>query len=117
MKFDYCTMLVNREEMELLPLHLNSLFHHNTKDSVNVKISVPDNDPEIINYCNQFPVEVCLLPKHPHYGRPGNGHRQVGYDSANRMDKLVRTCTTDFVVLSHLDIVHTEPMIPSIRKK
>lgn len=117
MKFDYCTMLANREEMELLPLHLNSLLHFHPNDEFNIKICVPE-DKEIIECCKNFPnadIEILVLPTFPHYGLLGNGHRQVGYDCANRMDKLMQICDAEWVVMSHLDVIYEGQMFQEIK--
>ena len=103
MKIDYCTILTSKNEFPLLSLNLNSMKHYMGNSIQSVKISVPD-DLEIIEFCKQFPVEVIV---HPTYTQMLNhpGLKQAGFDCANRMDKLVWSCESDYVILSHLDIV------------
>jgi len=100
---DYCTILFNKSEHALLPLHLNSLRHY-SKDLFNIKISVRPEDTESIEYCKQFDVEVL---QHPVYTQQLShpGLRQAGFDCANRLDKLMQSCTSDWVFLAQLDIV------------
>ena len=112
MILDYCTILVDKNEWELLPLHLNSLRHYSPGVSFNFKISVPDDDPETIEYCKGFPVEVMPLPIFKQNIR--NCLNQASFDCANRLDKLIKSCTSDWVVVSHADIVYTGSLIDSI---
>jgi len=117
MKFDYCTILVNKEEIELLPLHLNSLLHYHPDDEFNIKICVSE-DKEFIECCKNFPnadIEILVEPTFPFYGL-APGHRQVGYDCANRMDKLMQICTSEWVIMSHIDIVYEAQMFQEVKE-
>lgn len=100
---DYCTMVVSEVERDLLSLHINSARHYLGND-LNFKVSVKPDDTDTIALCEKFNLEVLPHPTfiqmeaHP-------GLRQAGFDCANRMDQLMKACTSDWVILSHLDIV------------
>lgn len=114
MKLDFCTMMVHKREWELLPLQINSIKHHMSSDFNSFKISVPDDDHEIIEYCSQFNIEVLPSPRYVQADKAG-GMKQAGYDTANRMDQLMRACTTDWVVLAHLDVVYIGDLVGTAR--
>ncbi len=106
MKLDFCTMMISKKEWPLLPLHYNSMRHYMGEECNSFKISVPDNT-ETIEYCKQFPgLEVLIHPMYVQADKAG-GMRQVGYDTANRMDLLMKACTADWVVMSQMDIIYT----------
>ena len=110
---DYCTIIVDKRECDLLPLHLNSLKRFMPGNWFNFKISVPPDD-QIIEYCKQFPVDVLPQPTYVQ-ANPSQGVRQAGFDCASRLDQLMRESTSKWVVLAHLDIVYTGPMMQIMR--
>uniref|UniRef100_A0A6M3KTV3 Glycosyltransferase n=1 Tax=viral metagenome TaxID=1070528 RepID=A0A6M3KTV3_9ZZZZ len=103
---DYCTILFDERERVLLPLHINSLRHY-APDTFNIKVSVRPEDTESIELCEKFGLEVLPHPIYTqlHATLDYKGYRHSGYDTANRLGKLMESCTSDWVVLSHLDIV------------
>ncbi len=100
---DYCTILFDERERVLLPLHINSLRHY-MPGVFNIKVSVRPEDAGAIALCEKLGVEA--LP-HPIYtqsqGRVSSN--LCSFDHANRMDLLIKACTSDWVMLSHMDIV------------
>lgn len=112
MKMDYCTMLVHDVERALLPLHINSLRHHMANYWNSFKISVRPDDFETIELCEQLGVEALRHPTYTQMVRDiNNSPKQGGFDNANRLNKLLEACNTDWVVLSHIDIIWTgDPM-------
>lgn len=101
---DYCITLFDERERVLFPLHINSLRHH-MPGVFNIKVSVRPEDAGGIALCENFGVEA--LP-HPIYTQsPGKsaGLYLSSFDLANRLDLLMRACTSDWVMLSHMDIV------------
>uniref|UniRef100_A0A6M3L5P4 Glycosyltransferase n=1 Tax=viral metagenome TaxID=1070528 RepID=A0A6M3L5P4_9ZZZZ len=113
---DYCTILFDERERDLFPLHINSLRHH-MPGVFNIKVSVRPEDTGAIELCEKFGVEALL---HPAYTQsPGKKLDQCGarpgFDVANRHDLLMKACTSDWVVLSHMDIVWTSDMISKIK--
>jgi len=109
---DYCTIIVDKRELELLPLHLNSLKHY-CGDVFNIKISVPP-DPEIVSIIREkYLVEVWPQDTYVQ-ANPSKGIRQAGFDCSNRLDKLLQVSSSKWVILSHLDIVYKGPMLQSI---
>jgi hypothetical protein len=117
---DYCTILFDERERVLFPLHINSLRHY-MPGVFNIKVSVRPEDTEGIALCERFGVEALLHPVYTQSpGRNIGGFRmclddRAGYDVANRHDLLMKACTSDWVVLSHMDIVWTSDMISKIK--
>jgi len=110
---DYCTILFDKNEVQLLRLHLNSLKHY-AGDLFNFKISVPEDpaaDEIFMGICEEFDAQVLI---HPVYTQKLNnpGLRQSGFDCANRLDKLMQACTSEWVFLAQSDLVWTgNPMV------
>jgi len=108
---DYCTILFDERERILFPLHINSLRHY-MPGVFNIKVSVRPEDSGAIALCEKFGVEA--LP-HPIYtqspGKVGQGLSYSSFDHANRLDLLMKACTSDWVILSHMDVVWTGNMI------
>jgi len=102
---DYCTILVHEGERELLAMQLRSLRHY-SGDEFNFKVSVRPEDTDSIEFCKQLGLEVLL---HPTYTQmlAHPGLRQAGFDCANRMHELMKSCTSDWVILTHSDIIYT----------
>jgi len=100
---DYCTILFDERERVLFPLHINSLRYH-MPGVFNIKVSVRPEDTGAIELCEKFGVEA--LP-HPIYTQsPGkNASNLCSFDHANRLDLLMKASTSDWVFLSHMDIV------------
>ena len=100
---DYCTILFDERERVLFPLHINSLRHY-MPDVFNIKVSVRPEDAEGIALCESFGVEA--LP-HPTYTQSQGRviSNLCSFDHANRMDLLIKASTSDWVMLSHMDIV------------
>lgn len=113
MKIDYCTILVSEAERDLLPLHINSALHY-LGDGFNFKVSVKPDDTDTIKLCEKLNLEA--LP-HPTYTQmlAHPGLRQAGFDCANRMDQLMKACTLDWVILSHLDIIWKQDAMQELR--
>ena len=109
MKLDFCTMMVKKAEWPFLPLQINSMKHHMEGYWNSFKISVPSDDQETIDYCASFGIDVLPHETYMQEDKSG-GMKQDGYDTANRMDLLMKACTTDWVVLAHLDIIYTGPL-------
>ena len=108
---DYCTIIATERELEILPLHLNSLKHYS--GDFNLKVSVAEN---LENHAvfDRFDIDVLF---HPTYTQllAHPGLRQAGFDCANRMDKLMQACTSDWVILSQLDIIWKQDVMPKLR--
>lgn len=101
---DYCTILFDEREHPVFILHINSLRHY-MPGVFNIKVSVRPEDSEGIALCERLGVEA--LP-HPVYTQsPGKVHgtNLASGDHANRLDLLMKACTSDWVVLSHSDVV------------
>ena len=100
---DYCTILFDERERVLFPLHINSLRYH-MPGVFNIKVSVRPEDTGAIELCEKFGVEA--LP-HPIYTQSPdkNAPNLCSFDHANRMDLLMKASTSDWVFLSHMDIV------------
>lgn len=116
MIFDYCTIMVSETEYDFLPLHLKSLKKYNPDDVLNVKMSIRPEDHEktvAMLACNNIK-DIDLMPE-PSYIQGGEGAKQCAFDTSYRMDKLMQSCSADWVILSHLDIIHTAPMIDRVR--
>ena len=100
---DYCTILFDERERVLFPLHINSLRHY-MPGVFNIKVSVRPEDSEAIALCEKFGVEA--LP-HPIYTQSPD--KSIGnlcsFDHANRLDLLMKASTSDWVFLSHMDII------------
>jgi len=107
---DYCTILFDERERVLFPLHINSLRHY-MPGVFNIKVSVRPEDTEGIALCESFGVEV--LPHPVYIQSPGKEHgvNPAAPDNANRMNLLMESCTSSWVVLSHLDIIWTGNMM------
>jgi len=114
MKLDFCSMVTHKREWNFLPIHFNSIKAYMPDDWSNFRVCVDIDDQDTINYCKQYPIlDMLKCKKYVQVDKPG-GMKQDGYDTANRMDKLMKVCTSDWVVLSHLDIVFTGNMIEAI---
>ncbi len=109
---DYCTILFDERERELFPLHINSLRHHSP--GMNIKVSVRPEDSGAIALCEKFGVEALL---HPIYTQSPNKtvHSLPSFDHANRLDLLMKACTSDWVILSHMDVIWFGNMMPRIK--
>jgi len=107
---DYCTILFDERERVLFPLHINSLRYY-MPGMFNIKVSVRPEDTEGIALCESFGVEVL---QHPVYIQsPGKAHGldPSGPDNANRMNLLMETCTSPWVIHSHMDIIWKDNMM------
>jgi len=115
---DYCTIVVDKNEVRLLRMHLNSLKHH-AGNLFNFKISVPEGllslNVEFVGICEEFDAEVLIHPIYTQKLAPKWGLRQAGFDCANRMEKLMQACTSDWVFLSQSDIIWTGNPMPQIK--
>ena len=114
---DYCTILFDERERVLFPLHINSLRHY-MPGVFNIKVSVRPEDTGAIELCEKFGVEPLLHPVYTQSpGKKLEGYcgARAGFDVANRHDLLMKACTSDWVVLSHMDIVWTSDMISKIK--
>jgi len=102
---DYCTILFDERERVFFPLHINSLRHY-MPGVFNIKVSVRPEDSGAIALCEKFGVEALL---HPVYTQsPGKTvHSLPSFDHANRLDLLMKACTSDWVMLSHMDVIWT----------
>ncbi len=109
---DYCTIIFDERERVLLPLHVNSLRHY-MPDLFNIKVSICPDDFETAELCKQLKVEALLHPTYIQTSYPP-GSPRAGFDNANRLNKLVESCSSDWVVCSHSDIVWTGDMMKSI---
>jgi len=92
-------------------------LRHHMPGVFNIKVSVRPEDAEGIALCEKFNVEAL---RHPVYVQsPGKklnacGAR-AGFDVANRHDLLIKASTSDWVVLSHMDVIWTSDMMPKIK--
>lgn len=113
MKLSFCTMMVHERERKLLPLHLYSLKYYMPDYLEGFRICVPDDNNEIIEQCKKHKIEVVPHPTYVQFDVSG-GLKQIGYDTASRMDKLMQTCVSDWVVISHLDIIYTGSILEAL---
>jgi hypothetical protein len=105
MTIDFCTMCVSESELKLIKMNINSLRFYSGNHITNYKISIPPDRVDVIDICKKLDVQVLI---HPVYIQKMmfNCHlSQVGFDCANRMNELVKSCESDWVLLSHLDVV------------
>lgn len=109
---DYCTIVTDKRELELLPLHINSLKHY-AGDEFNIKICVPI-DAEITEFCYKYCNDYVIVRTYTQMLH-NPGLRQAGFDCANRMDKLMQVCTSDWVFLSQSDIIWTGNPLSKIK--
>jgi hypothetical protein len=108
MKIDYCTFIVKEKEKELLTKHLSSLMSF-CPDVFNIRLSTPldldrfDGVDEIVRYS--------------YYEQISNntGLKLAGYDSAQRMDYVVRTSRSMWVVVAHADIFYISSLLDVTR--
>lgn len=110
---DYCITAVHEREQELLLIHLNSLRHYNG-DLFNVKVSVRPEDSDAIEFCNRLGLEVLIHPTYIQTLSPGWNLRQAGFDNAYRLDGLMKSCTSDWAIIAHSDIVYHKNMMERI---
>ena len=115
MKFDYCTIVFNEQERDFLPLHLNSLNFFSKWENFNIKVCVVEGDSATIEYCKRFPVEIIEVPIYVQHFKQG-GCNNACFDNANRLDILVRACSSSWVVVSHLDIVYRGSLLNVLKQ-
>jgi hypothetical protein len=96
--------MVKEKERELLTTHLSSLINF-CPDMFNIRLSTPldleqfDGVDEIVRYY--------------YYEQVSNnsGLKLAGYDSAQRMDYIVKTSRSKWVVVAHADIYYIDSLI------
>jgi len=102
---DYCTFMIKEKERPLLIKHLSSL-RSMCPGVFNVKVSTADieNIPEADEVVKlPFYKQECITCM-----------KLAGYDSANRIDHIIRRCESQWVVVAHSDIVYISSLINPI---
>jgi len=119
MKIDYCTVMVHPNEMEVLSLHLKSLYHHCGRELFNVKVSIPEENKIMAEFLeeNFDDIEIFKEEMFVQKANPGNGLNQAGYDTCNRIHKMTDTCKSEWVCVAHADIVYTGSILMAVRKR
>jgi len=103
-------MCVSESELKLIKMNINSLRFYSGNHITNYKISVPPNRTDVIDICKQLDVQVL---NHSMYFQKyfGKNSDDPAFDTSNRIHELIKSCTSDWVLLSHLDVVWKEPII------
>jgi hypothetical protein len=108
MKIDYCTFIVNEKERETLATHLSSLISF-CPDEFNVIVSTPFDWKKIRG--------VDDVVQYSYYKQvsQNSGLRLCGYDTARRINHIIKRCTSKWVVIAHADIFYISSLLDVTR--
>lgn len=113
---DYCTFLTTDLEKEYLSLQFNSLSKFCSLDNFNIRVSVPEDRPDLGEYIKKytkFNIEICFLSKYfqEKGPLPTDALNYASFDNANRMKWFMDNAKSEWVAISHLDIIYTQSFL------